>query len=295
MQSSHPRFGGGNFALFVHYQLITQHALHPALRRQPNRVDDAAAGGAFAAGGEEGGGGVGVDAGDLDAGGGYSAALQEPGIGTEEVDVMAAGHGAAVAWAPEAPDLLQGEVGGPETLHDFLSDLEAVRADGRPDDGAQVRRPAPERALHQRDGLLRDLQHGAFPAGMDGRGDVPDRIVEEDRHTVGRPDPEGHSRQRADKCVVPLQVLPRQAGPVDDGDPVPVDLVPLYDRIRQDRVPPRREGLRTLSEGISQKAAVHAAKIRKKRILQYDTILRQGDFLICNPVAFAEHYLCVAI
>ena len=264
MQSSHPRFGGGNFALFVHYQLITQHALHPALRRQPNRVDDAAAGGAFAAGREEGGVGVGVDAGDLDAGGGYSAALQEPGIGTEEVDVMAAGHRAAVAWATETPDILQGEAGGPETLHDFLSDLEAVRADGRADDGAQVRRPAPERTLHQGDSLLRYLQHCAFPAGMDGGGDVPDRIVEEDRHAIRRPDPEGHSREGADKCVVPFQVLPRQAGPVDDGDPVPVDLVPLYDRIRQDRVPPRREGLCTLSEGISQKVVVHVAKIRKK-------------------------------
>ena len=78
--------------------------------------------------------------------------------------MVPAGHGAAVAGSTEAPDLLEGEAGGPEALYHFLSDLEAVRADGGADDGPEVRRPAPEGALHQRDGLLRHLQHRAFPA-----------------------------------------------------------------------------------------------------------------------------------
>lgn len=68
---------------------------------EPEDVDVAAAGDAFAAGGEEGRVDESVDAGDLYILRQESAVLEEPGVGPEEVDVMAAGHRGAVSGPAE--------------------------------------------------------------------------------------------------------------------------------------------------------------------------------------------------
>ena len=75
-----------------------------------------------------------------------------------------------------------------------------------------------------------------------------DRIVKEYRDTVGRPDPYCYTGKLADERIVSFQVRPRQARLIYDSDPVSVHLMPLDDRIRQGRVPPCSEGLRSLSK-----------------------------------------------
>ena len=106
---------------------------------------------------------------------------------------------------------------------------------------------------------------------MDGCDHAADRVVKQDGDTVGRPDPYGHSGKPAYESVIAFQVLPRQAGPVDDGDPVPVDLMPLDDRIRQGGGPPGRESLRPRSGIVFQQTVlqdsysvpINYGKIRK--------------------------------
>ena len=65
-----------------------------------------------------------------------------------------------------------------------------------------------------------------------------DRIVKEYRDTVGSPDSYGYTGKPTDESIITFQIRPRQVRPVYDSDSVSVYLMPLDDRIRQDRVPP---------------------------------------------------------
>ena len=156
---------------------------------------------------------------------------------------MAARHRGAVAGAAETPDLGHGEAGVLELLGHLLADLETVRADARADDRPQILRVRPEDLLHHVDNPLRNLQHRPFPARVHGGDDAADGVVQEDRHTVGRPDPDGHPGEIGNERIIPFQLLPRHPRTVDDRHPGPMDLMPLNHRVGQHGVPPGGEGL----------------------------------------------------
>ena len=68
---------------------------------QPDRVDIPSALRSFPSGGEEGRVQVGVDGMDLDVFRPDSALFEDPSVCLEQVDMMAAGHGAAISRALE--------------------------------------------------------------------------------------------------------------------------------------------------------------------------------------------------
>ena len=184
----------------------------------PDRIDIPSTVGAFAAGGEEGGVLVGVEGMDLDVSRTDSATFKDPPVRFEKVDVVAPGHGASVSRALEGPDLRQGETGIAELLHHFFSHLETFGADGRADDGLEVRRTGAEPFSHERDRTLGNHLDRPFPTRMDSGDDMVDGIGKEDGNTIGRPYADSYPGKVRDKSVKSLQILPRHIRPVDDCD-----------------------------------------------------------------------------
>ena len=175
--------------------------------------------GAFPAGGEEGRVLVSVDGMDPDVFRPDAAFFEDPPVGLEKVDVMAAGHGTSVSRALEGPDHRHGETGVAELLDHLFTHLETFGADGRADNGLKVRRMGAEPFCQEVDRTPGNLQNRSFPTGVDRGDDAMDGVGKENGNAIGRPNPNRDSGKVRDKSVISLQVLSRHVRPVDDGDP----------------------------------------------------------------------------
>jgi hypothetical protein len=97
---------------------------------------------------------------------------------------------------------------------------------------------------------------------VDGGDDALQRVVKEDRNTVGRSYSDGDFREIRDKSIESFQFLPGHPGSVDDGDSGSMHLMPLYDCEGQLRLSSRRERLDAGAQGIMEEILIHGAKIR---------------------------------
>lgn len=84
-------------------------------------------------------------------------------------------------------------------------------------------------------------------------------VEQQHGHAVCSPHADGNAWHSAHECVIPFKVLPGEAGPVDHGDPVAVDLMALHDRVREHGVASRREGFDPGAKGVSEKFLIKQA------------------------------------
>ena len=85
-------------------------------------------------------------------------------------------------------------------------------------------------------------------------------VIQQDRDAVGGPDTDGHVGEACHEGVVPFQFFPRQPRRVNDGHLAVMDLMPLYDRIRERGIPPRRERLHTGTQAVFQQTVEHSGQ-----------------------------------
>ena len=137
-----------------------------------------------------------------------TALFQDPLVGLEQVDMMAAGHGTTITGAMKGPDQRHGKPGVLKPLDHFFSDLETLRADAWAYNGLQVVRVSSESLSHKMDCMLGYLQDRSFPAGMNGRYDAVPGVGKENRNTVGRPNTNCDAGEIRDKSIIPFQFLP---------------------------------------------------------------------------------------
>ena len=136
----------------------------------------------------------------------------------------------------------------------------ALKADARSDCSHALGRIGAESLLHLYKRLFHDSLYRSFPSCVDGRDNALHGIVQKHGDAVRRPDADGHARQPGHEGVVPFQFFPRQPRRVNDGHLAVMDLMPLYDRIRERGIPPRRERLHTGTQAIFQQTVEHSGQ-----------------------------------
>jgi hypothetical protein len=103
-------------------------------------------------------------------------------------------------------------------------DLVAADADGGSDRNENILYPRGKSFLEEIDHPRCDTQGRAPPPRMGDSDDPADAVYKEERDAVRRPDSQGHPRPIRDQAVALGDGSRRRAVPVEDTDPVAVDL-----------------------------------------------------------------------
>jgi hypothetical protein len=92
---------------------------------------------------------------------------------------------------------------------------------------------------------------------MDGRYDTFPGVVEENRNTIGRPDPNRYSGKIRDEGIITFEIFPSHIRPRDYSDPGPMYLMTLDNGIRKDRIPTGGKSFDTRTQWINEKILKH--------------------------------------
>jgi len=112
-------------------------------------------------------------------------------------------------------------------FENVLIDFIAARAYRRPEEGKDISRTGFKTTDKSIGGLFGNLQCGAFPTGMNGPDDPPDRVDKKDRNTIRRLDTEGspglvgHQGVKSRRWIVSRQWI----GTINDPNPVLMNLI----------------------------------------------------------------------
>ena len=145
--------------------------------------------------------GVGAERGDVNGGNRDTDGKQVVGIGAPEVDmptergVEKVRMGCGIHSGSLKGDILHREMGGGESIVDFVAYLKGIWPDAWADDGTDIGGTRAVAGLHGGKGERSDAGYGAAPTRMDGSNGGRRGVIEENGNTIGGGDAYTGARQ----------------------------------------------------------------------------------------------------